>query len=304
MTREPHAEVSEPAPRARVRRRRWGVSVIWTVPLVSAVVAGYLVYGRVREFGPTITLAFPEGGGIRSGQTPLRYRGVTVGEVSGVELGPALRSVRVRVRLRRSAAGLARDGSMFWIVSPETGLADLAGLRTVLTGPEIRVHPGGGELRTEFTGLDAPPVGLGEKGLVVRLRAPRLGAVRPNSPVYHRGVEAGVVQETALSPDASAVEIRALIRHPYARLVRANSVFWNASGVRVTGGLFDGVDVRVESLRALATGGVAFATPDAPGKPAADGAVFSLADEPEDRWLEWAPKIPSAEGGRNTAQAR
>ena len=67
-----------------------------------------------------------------------------------------------------------------------------------------------------------------------------------------------------------------LIRRPYAPLVRANSVFWNVSGVSVSGGLVRGVEVKLESLRSLAAGGINFATPDANARPAREGQVFPL----------------------------
>ena len=63
----------------------------------------------------------------------------------------------VQARLRRSAASIARDGSVFWIVRPEVGPASISGLRTVFAGPYIQALPGTGPPKTEFVGLDRPP---------------------------------------------------------------------------------------------------------------------------------------------------
>jgi paraquat-inducible protein B len=73
--------------------------------------------------------------------------------------------------------------------------------------------------------------------------------------------------------------------------VRANSVFWNASGVSVSGGLIRGVEVKLESLRSLAAGGINFATPNSRAQPAREGQVFLLHAEGKKEWLAWAPKI-------------
>jgi paraquat-inducible protein B len=62
--------------------------------------------------------------------------------------------------------------------------------------------------------------------------------------------------------------------------------------VDVNVSLFRGVEINLESLRSLITGGVAFATPDADSPPAKDGSVFPLHDKPQKEWLDWAPKIP------------
>jgi hypothetical protein len=97
----------EELPRARVRRRRL-FRLVWVVPVVALAVAGWLVFQHLRSIGPEISITFADGAGLRPGQTPLKYRGVAVGEVSGVELSPDQRHVVVRVRLARGAAPRAR----------------------------------------------------------------------------------------------------------------------------------------------------------------------------------------------------
>lgn len=76
------------------------------------------------------------------------------------------------------------------------------------------------------------------------------------------------------------------------------SRFWSVSGLDVRVGLFKGLDISLESLRSLAVGGVAFATPEAAGPPAKAGTIFVLHERPEKEWLTWTPKIalPPAPG--------
>ena len=59
---------------------------------------------------------------------------------------------------------------------------------------------------------------------------------------------------------ASRVTIHAFVRAPYDQYVHADSSFWNASGVSIKMGA-DGVQFRMESLRAVLLGGIAFETP-------------------------------------------
>jgi paraquat-inducible protein B len=109
--------------------------------------------------------------------------------------------------------------------------------------------------------------------------------------VYYRGVDVGLVQEIQLSPDARAADVHILIFQRYAHLVRTGSAFWNASGLNFKAGLFKGVEVDLESLRALISGGIEFASPE--GAPRAkSGTVFFLYKNPEPRWLAWSPKLP------------
>ena len=60
--------------------------------------------------------------------------------------------------------------------------------------------------------------------------------------------------------------------------MRANSVFWNAGGISADLGL-SGLHIHAASLKALLSGGVAFATPPKPGAPVSEGSVFKLHPE-------------------------
>ena len=130
------------------------------------------------------------------------------------------------------------------------------------------------------------------------LASRQLGSVRLGSPVFYRGIEVGSVTATDLAPDATAAQIKVFIPQRYARLVRVGSRFWLVGGVDVNLGLFRGLEVNVESLRALVAGGIAFATPeDAGGAPVKDGTLFLLHEKPQLEWLDWLPKIPVPPAG-------
>lgn len=297
MTASPdEPELAEPLPSARVAPRRWRLPIVWVVPLVAAIVAGYLIVSRFQEFGPAITIRFRDGSGVKAGQTELRYRGVPVGEVTEIELSRNREHVLVTTRLRRSAASLAREGSLFWIVRPEVGFGTVRGLSTVISGSYIQVLPGTGKAKADFTGLERASPTLGQPGLKVTLATTQLASIRPGSPVHYRGIEVGSVTATDLSPDATAAQVQVFIAQRYERLVRIGSRFWTVSGVDVNFGLFRGLEVNIESLRTLVAGGITFATPD-DAPPAKDGTLFLLHDKPQAEWLEWRPKIPVAPGG-------
>ena len=279
-------------PKARVRRRRF-FRLVWIVPVMALAVAAYLVFHRMQDYGPQITVSFSDGGSLRVGQTPLRYRGVQVGEVTGVTLSEDEKHALVQIRLTRSGAGMAREGSVFWINRPRVGLGQVSGLGTVFSGPEINVIPGKPDapVKTEFTGVENPPSTI-EGGLRIVLRGEH-PKMRQDAPVYYRGVEVGVVQKIDLAPNSLSADVHVVIYPRYAALVREGSSFWDVSGLAVKGGLLKGIEVEFESLRAFLTGGIEFATPPGTAR-AKPGTVFFLYPEPKKEWLAWAPKIPIA----------
>jgi paraquat-inducible protein B len=289
-------DTPEPTVERAIVRHRRRMSVVWVVPIIAAAVAGYLVYQRMAQGGPRITIRFKDGSGLRPGQSTIKYRGVTVGEVRSLALSKDLKTVEVEARLERGAEALAKEGTIFWIVRPAIGVANVSGLSTIISGPHIEALPGSGASKKIFEGAENPPASPEDKGLKIVLIAADRGSLRVGSPVYYRGIEVGAVQKLRLSDDARRIEVDTLIRHPYAPLVRAESKFWNASGLNVDIGLFKGAQVNVESLQSLISGGLSFATPDGPkaGEAAKDGAIFALYEEPKKEWLGWAPAIPLA----------
>jgi paraquat-inducible protein B len=143
--------------------------------------------------------------------------------------------------------------------------------------PTSRVLPGTGPPKTEFSGLDQPPAVQERGALHIVLHAGNVDSIRPGTPLFYRGVEVGAVQDFKLNFAGTGVDVHAVVRPQYVRLVRANSRFWIVSGVNAHFGLFKGLQIDVQSLRTLVSGGIAFSTPEGAGaKPARNGMEFQL----------------------------
>jgi paraquat-inducible protein B len=80
-----------------------------------------------------------------------------------------------------------------------------------------------------------------------------------------------------LAADSSEVHFLVFVKAPYDQLIKTDTRFWNASGIDVSMGA-NGVNVEMESLQSLLTGGIAFQTPAfALSKPPAEeGTSFDL----------------------------
>ena len=270
-----------------VKHSRWP-SPIWLVPLISLLVAGWLLYDQLLQRDVQIEITFENGSGIKPG-VDLRYRGVPVGSVDEIVLSDDLKHVTVHASLNRDAEKLAQEKSRFWIVEPELGIAGARNLDTLVSGKYIAVEPGEGEPKKEFEGLETPPEQQPNLGLKVTLVANQLGSLKKGRKIYYRDLQVGTIGESELSQDGRFVEIQAIVEPKYARLVRSNTRFWNSSGLTVDVGLFKGAEVQASSLENLLRGGISFATPPEAGPLAKAGERFDLYKQPEDDWREWAP---------------
>ena len=278
----------EALPEAVVARGR-GLSLAWFVPLVALAAAGVLAYTQLVDTGPRVTIRFHDGTGLDRDQTVIRYQGVECGRVTGIRFSKDLKHVIVEAELTDSAEAIARAGSKFWIVRPEIGLGGVRGLETITTGPYIQVLPGDGDKQTTFDGLDdAPPLAPQRPGIRVTLRARTLGSLKVGSSVFYREVPIGQIDTYEIDDDGASVRIVAHIESQYARLVRANTRFWNVSGVDLRVGLL-GTDVRAGSLETILAGGLAMATPSEAGGPVPKDKVFEVFDDAPEAWIEWVP---------------
>ena len=266
---------SEP-PEALVKRRR-GISVVWAIPIVAALIGLFLAYKAYTDQGPTIRISFQTAEGLEAGKTKIRFLDVEVGTVQSVVIGDDLKHILVTAQMAPGAETYLKADTQFWIVKPRVGVGGVSGLGTLLSGAYIGLTPGSGEAAREFV-----------------LTAPTLGSLSPGAPIYYRGIDIGQIMSYRLNEDASELEVEIFVKEAYQNLIRTRSRFWNASGIDISTGA-TGIDVQIASLQSLLVGGIEVDTP--PGleqsEIAAAGARFPLyANQRALAQAQFTDKIP------------
>lgn len=269
----------DPAITRRPSRFAW----IWLVPLVAALAGATLLARDWMNRGPEIVITFKTAEGLQAGQTQVRYKDVTVGTVTRIELSDDWSEVEVTAAISKHAEELASAGSRFWVVRPRLGLSGISGLGTLLSGAYIEVDvpeavaDGERDSQTRFTGLEVPPeITTDRAGSRYVVEAATLGSLDVGSPVYFRQIRVGQVTGYQLDTDGSDVDIHIFIDAPYDRFVTLDTRFWDASGIDLTLSP-EGLTLRTQSLLTIALGGIAF-EPMSLGNdaPAASGHMFPL----------------------------
>ncbi len=262
-------------------RRSRRVSVIWVIPLVAIAIGAWLAWDTWSKEGPTITIAFNTAEGLQAGQSQLKFKDIVFGTVKSLALSPDHSHVVVTIATTRQAEPLLTHKTVFWVVKPRLFAGAVSGLETLLSGSYVGMLPGpsAGTAERDFTGREDPPI-LSEHvpGHVFFLKAKRLGSMSLGSPIFYRDLSVGEVLGWDIADMADYVTIHAFVRAPYDGYVHDGTRFWNASGlsVKLAG---TGLDIQMESLRALILGGIAFDTPqgEAHGRPvSAENHVFPL----------------------------
>ncbi len=256
-----------------------GFSLVWVIPIVAAVIGGWLAYKTISEMGPTITITFNNGEGLEAGKTKIKYKAVDVGKVETVEISEDLSQVRVTAKMQKETEAHLTTNTKFWVVRPRVGFSGISGLETLVSGAYIDADPRPGEPSRDFIGLDDPPGVTGfEEGTQYQLISENLGSCYPGAPVFLRGIRVGRILGHKLAKDNQSVFIDIFIQSPHDALVQDTSRFWQRSGIEASVGA-EGIDVKVESLVSVIAGGVAFDTPimaGGTGRPSKPGTVFEL----------------------------
>ncbi|HVN38611.1 MAG TPA: MlaD family protein [Myxococcota bacterium] len=275
--REPGRVEEDDVASAVVEERR-RPSIVWLIPIVAAVVGGFVAWRAFSERGPEITITFKTAEGLEAGKTHIKYKDVEVGLVDSVVLSPDLSGVIVKARMAAGAEDYLREKTQFWIVKPRVSGGQVSGLGTLFSGAYIGMDPvREGRTQRDFEGLEEQPiVSMQEPGRFFVLRSRSSGAVDVGSPVLYQRIQVGQVVSSELDPEDDFVTTRVFVREPYDRRVHPETRFWNASGIDVSVSA-DGVKIDTQSLVSILIGGIAFdEPPDSTQEPASAETLFPL----------------------------
>jgi paraquat-inducible protein B len=244
-----------------VTQQRW--SLVWLIPLLAGLLGVWLIIKWYSERGPTITIEFKTAAGLQAGKTEVKFKDVTIGQVTDITVGRNLDTVLVTAELAHGTERYLTTQTRFWVARPRITASQVSGLETLLSGAYVAIDPIlDGDTSRHFVGLDDPPViTMSEPGTVFQLRAPSLGSLNLGSPVYYRHIQVGQVVDYHLSDLGDAVTIGIFVAAPYNQIVYTDTRFWNASGFDFKLSA-DGIAVDTESLMSILIGGIAFDTPE------------------------------------------
>lgn len=261
--------MSDPHPTAIVKSKidhKSRLPLIWAIPVVTVAIGIWLAWSTLSERGPLITITFETAEGLQANLSHVKHKDVDMGVVESIGLTKDLKRALVTVRMNREAEPLLTDKAQFWVVRPRFFAGAISGLQTLFSGSYIDLLPSseGGAPTRSFVGLENPPVLQSDiPGRTFLLRAKRIGSLNLGSPIMYRDLDVGEILGWDIGEMARDVTIHAFVRAPFDQYVHDNSRFWNASGATVQLGP-NGLQLQIESLKAVVLGGIAFETPDDP----------------------------------------
>jgi len=281
MSNQPSPDAGFPeVPAAAVKTRRSRFSLVWVVPVVAALIGGWLVVKAFTEKGPQVTITFKSAEGLEAGKTRVKFKDVEIGLVEEIRIGDDASHVVVKSQLIKEAERFISENTRFWVVRARVSASAIYGLGTVFSGAYIDIDPGKpGKPARSFAGLEEPPVvTTGLPGRHFILESERRGSLEIGAPIYYRQIRAGEVVAYNLSEDGTKIISKVFVNAPYHQFVRNSTRFWSASGVDLK---LDatGITLETESLVSILVGGIAFDSIDGDSereKEAPEDSAFKL----------------------------
>ncbi|CAM3069443.1 MlaD family protein [Moritella viscosa] len=200
------------------------------------------------------------------------YKNYPIGHISQVNFNTKTNLIDLNVNLYQDYAHLLTPSSRFINVSGVSVNANISGVN-IKSSPIAALVSGGIELvndpafktkRKKQQYRLYPSLALAKLGdnafktnKSVTLVSKPNHVISNGAPVYYRKLVVGTVADFRLASDNEHIIITLDILSQYAHLINKNSVFWDVSGVQISGSLSN-LQVQAESLLTIAAGGINF----------------------------------------------
>jgi paraquat-inducible protein B len=246
-----------------VIKHKTGISAIWLLPIIAALIGAGMFYQEWQSRGQHITISFENALGLEINKTRVKYKNVDIGTLDDIEISESGDGILAKVLIKADMTRFLRSDSQFWVVRPRVGSSGISGINTLLSGAYINLEVGQSErFSTRFTGLEIPPVASpNAQGLKLNLMSSGGKLLQEGNPVLYRGFAVGVVETVNFDVDLREISYGIFINAPYHNLITSNTFFWNAGGFELTTNV-EGISVDFSSVEAFLSGGVQFDVPE------------------------------------------
>ncbi len=212
-----------------------------------------------------------------SAKSPIYYKNIQVGEVVDVGIDKAGMKIRSTLFIYQDYLKFLSKKSVFWIQSGVEMRGSLAEGVSLSTGPLAKMLQGGVNFTTpdiqkkpkavqpeegyefhlhnSYREAVAAVTDLQPAGKRVVLVAPDAESLTLGSPILHKKIKIGEVEDFRLSADQQSVLIECLIFDGFKNIVKPNTRFYNTSGIQVSGDL-NGIKLQSGSLQSILAGGI------------------------------------------------
>ena len=235
--------------------------LVWLIPLISVLVAGWLIFKYYSNLGPLIKIEFKNSGGLEPKRSIVKFRDVKVGVVERVTILKKKEGVLVFVRMHKDMKPFLNLSTKFWIVKPQIGIGEVRGLDALLNGPYIQMYAKSFDFTVDkFKGLNEPPLDSNIlNGKIFTLFSDNTYGLSDKLPVYYKQMKVGSIRKISILKNGKFKFIIS-IQKKYSFLINSSTRFWSLKKIDLS--LKNNrLQASLPGLKSMIFGGIAFDTP-------------------------------------------
>ncbi|MFV0575336.1 MAG: MlaD family protein [Vibrio sp.] len=217
----------------------------------------YQLYPDIRTAGRgiRITMNLPEDSNI-SNHAPIMYKGIEVGQITGVSLSEDRKSVIANAAIEPAFVDTLNTGSHFVLEEAKLSLTEMKNLSNFITGNYISLIPGNGSKARKFAVVRKNDLlRTAKQTTPITLIADDTFGIESGTQIIYRGIPVGSVNKVALKGEK--IHFDAQIDSQYVHLIKSQNRFYLASSVNAnfTG---TGLDISAPPIKRLLAGAITF----------------------------------------------
>lgn len=189
------------------------------------------------------------------------YQGINIGQLEDIkDILPEKQQIIATARIDPRIKPYLTDQTKFFVVSPKIDVSGVNNLNAILLGSYIGIRPSNvGQFVDVFSvEKKEPPLDYSAPGLHLVLNADDIGSLAAGAGVYNKHKQVGTIEDITFLP-MQRYRIHLHIEPQYQHFINETTRFWNASGLRVAGGI-QNFEIQAQSLKTILAGGIGFKT--------------------------------------------
>ena len=248
-----------------VKKDKKGISLVWVAPIVALLITSGMLLKNFIDAGTRISIIFNNADGIRSGKTPIMYKGIQVGVVEEIHIkNDDVSKLELTALIdKRAADGITREGNKFWKVEPKISMTEVSGLGTIISGIYIAVMPAANNkeelqklpFQDHFIAESSAPTDIFNPGLSIVVNTINKGDIAIGAPLLYNKQAIGKVEDKKISLDKKSIDLYLRVDTKYVDLIHDESMFYKADAVDFKANL-DRMKLSMGSFATFIAGGV------------------------------------------------
>jgi len=189
--------------------------------------------------------------------TPIIYKGVTIGKITNMTLNPE--DVSTKAFVYEKYKYLLTDKTVFFIQKPSVGLDGVENLSNIIKGNYISLTYEKGAFKNTFIAQEYKEIKDEINSKTISLYGDNLNSLTKKSKLYYKNIAIGKVLDYELTNDLRKVKIKVAIDKKYEPLINNHTLFYDMSSKLIQLKNLD-VDVNYQGLEHLLNGGIGIVT--------------------------------------------